>query len=392
MSVEGDEGFYLAFENRFRGSRETIKSRLQVYLPILDSLRQFISCPAALDLGCGRGEWLEVLAEAGFEAQGVDIDEGMLEAARARGFNVKRVDAIDFLRQLGDETLSVISGFHIAEHLAFNDLQTVVRESLRVLRPGGFLILETPNPENMMVGTSSFYLDPTHERPLPPALLSFLPDYYGFARVKVLRLQEAPHLIDAQSVTLLDVLTQVSPDYAIVAQKAGDDAVMAATQEPLEKEYGLNLERLAGKFDATHAATAASLTESANILREFVARQLEQNERQLEQKNQLLLQQHGELERLQNEIANLIAQKREDDAQLHAVKEQIDRLSRESGAQQRAATEQIDRLSRENDAQRRAANEQIDKLSQESERYRKSLSWKVTAPLRSIRSLFGRRS
>jgi SAM-dependent methyltransferase len=349
MSVEGDEGFYLAFENRFRGSRETIKSRLEVYLPILDPLKQFTSCPAALDLGCGRGEWLEVLTEAGFEAQGVDLDEGMLEAARAGGFNVKHGNAIDFLRQLGDETLSIISGFHIAEHLTFPDLQTVVKESLRVLRPGGFLILETPNPENMMVGTSSFYLDPTHERPLPPALLSFLPDHYGFARVKILRLQEAPHLIEAQSVTLLDVLTQVSPDYAIVAQKAGDDAIMTATQAPLEKEYGLNLERLAGKFDATHAATAASLTESANIIRDFVTRQLEQNERQLEQKNQLLLQRQGEVEGLRNEIANLMAYQR-------------------------------------------AAKEQIDNLSLENERYRQSLSWKVTAPLRTIRSIFSRRS
>jgi SAM-dependent methyltransferase len=341
MSVEGDEGFYLAFENRFRGSRETIKSRLEVYLPILDPLKQFMSRPAALDLGCGRGEWLEVLTEAGFEAQGVDLDEGMLEAARAGGFNVKRGDAIDFLRQLGDESQSIISGFHIAEHLAFRDLQTVVKESLRVLRPGGFLILETPNPENMMVGTSSFYLDPTHERPLPPALLSFLPEHYGFARVKILRLQEAPQLIEAQSVTLLDVLTQVSPDYAIVAQKAGSDAIMTATQTPLEKEYGLNLERLAGKFDANHAATAASLAESANVLREFATRQLEQ-------KSQLLLERQGEVEGLRNEIANLMAQQR-------------------------------------------AAKEQIDMLSLENERYRQSLSWKVTAPLRTIRSIFSRR-
>jgi O-antigen chain-terminating methyltransferase len=384
VSTESVEGFYRAFENRFRGSRELIKSRLRVYLPIIDPLRQFDVCPAALDLGCGRGEWLEVLTEAGFKPYGIDLDEAMLEAARMQGLHVTCADAIDFLRHLSDESQFIVSGFHIAEHLEFQDLQTLVKESLRVLRPGGFLILETPNPENIRVGTSSFYLDPTHQRPLPPGLLSFLPDYYGFARVKILRLQEARGLAEAQTATLLDVLTQVSPDYAVVAQKAGEATIMAATQIPLEIEYGVDLEHLAGKFDATHLATMTSLTESATLLRGIV-------EGDLKHKNELLAHQQSEIERLRLEIASLVAQVHEGQAQQRVAEAQIERLSREHEAQQQAAQEQIEGLLREQDAQQRAAEERIEKLLQENEGYRKSRSWRLTAPLRAVRSLFGKR-
>ena len=102
-----------------------------------------------------------------------------------------------------------------------------VAQALRVLVPGGVLILETPNPENLVVGTSSFYLDPTHERPLPWQLLSFLAEHHGFERVKTLRMQESAHLAARvarhEALSLMDVLGGASPDYAIVAQKAAPD-------------------------------------------------------------------------------------------------------------------------------------------------------------------------
>ena len=184
--------FYRAFEDRFRGSRELIKSRLRVYLPFIEPLTSIYGTCKAVDLGCGRGEWLELLVESGFEATGVDSDEGMLAACAERALPAERGDAISHLRRLPDNTIAVVSGFHVAEHLSFADLQTLVQEAVRVLKPAGLLILETPNPENLMVGTSGFYCDPTHHRPIPPTLLSFLAEFFGFARLKVLRLQERP--------------------------------------------------------------------------------------------------------------------------------------------------------------------------------------------------------
>ncbi|HET7400889.1 MAG TPA: class I SAM-dependent methyltransferase, partial [Usitatibacter sp.] len=220
--------FYRAFEDRFRGSREMIKARLRVYLPFVTPLAAEARPPTALDLGCGRGEWLEILAEAGVEARGIDLDEGMLAACREAGLAVETAEAISSLTALATESLDIVSGFHLAEHLPFADLQALVQQALRVLRPGGLLILETPNPENISVGATHFYLDPTHVRPLPPGLLAFLPAHYGFHRVKIVRLQEAPGMADNATPGLLNVLRDASGDFAVVAQKGGAAARLAA--------------------------------------------------------------------------------------------------------------------------------------------------------------------
>lgn len=243
-------GFYRAFEDRFRGSRSLIQQRLQVYLPYVQPLLQlYPPAPAALDLGCGRGEWLELLQSQGFAPQGIDLDEGMLAACREHGLPAVQGDAIAYLRALGDATQAIVSGFHIAEHISFEDLQTLVSEAQRVLKPGGLLILETPNPENIVVGSHSFYLDPTHQRPLPPNLLSFLPEHLGYARVKVLRLQEESRLVDSPRIQLIDVLGGVSPDYAVVAQKAASPEVLLAFDAAFDLVHGIGLETLAQRFD-----------------------------------------------------------------------------------------------------------------------------------------------
>jgi SAM-dependent methyltransferase len=236
-----------------------------VYLPFLQRLRRFHDAPKAIDLGCGRGEWLELLQESGIDALGVDLDDAMLAACRERGLKVQTHDAVEFLQGLADASQLVVSGFHIAEHLPFPDLQALVREALRVLQPGGLLILETPNPENIVVGTANFYLDPTHQRPIPPLLLSFLPEYYGYARVKILRLQESPQLASNRVPTsLLGVLSGVSPDYAVVAQKMAGAEILAATQDVFEANYGLTLEALAARYDQqTQARIAAAEARAA---------------------------------------------------------------------------------------------------------------------------------
>ncbi len=193
-----------------------------------------------VDVGCGRGEWLEILRDNAIPAMGVDLDDGMLERALQVGLNVKKMDCLDFLQQQEDGSLLAITGFHIAEHLPFEFLQSLVKEALRVLKPGGLLILETPNPENVSVGTCSFYMDPTHNHPLPPALLEFIPNYYGFLRTKILRLQEKAALRDEEtSVYLVDVLKGVSPDYSMIAQKRVRHRLSVSWTPILIKNMGL---------------------------------------------------------------------------------------------------------------------------------------------------------
>lgn len=265
-----NDGFYRAFEDRHRGSRELIKSRLLVYLPFVKPLHSLYKDAKAIDLGCGRGEWLELLGESGIDGHGVDLDDGMLSVCRERGLHVANADAIAALESLADESQLVVSGFHIAEHLPFSALQSLIQEALRVLKPAGLLILETPNPENIAVGTVNFYLDPTHQKPIPPDLLSFLPAHYGFARVKVIRLQEDKALAGHARISLRDVLGGVSPDYAVVAQKPADDALIACSSDAFAQEYGLTLDALAARFDqqalqaSECAASAATLARQAS--------------------------------------------------------------------------------------------------------------------------------
>ena len=241
--------FYKAFEDQHRGSRETIKARLAVYVPFIKKIQENHSNATALDLGCGRGEWLELLQDNQLTASGIDLDDGMLSACRSRGLNVQTGDAIAHLKSLPADSLSLVSGFHIAEHLSLDDLQTLIKEALRVLKPAGLLILEAPNTENLVVGASSFYLDPTHQRPLPSALLSFLAGYLGFARSKVLGVQESVPLREEHGPTsLFAVLSGVSPDYAVIAQKGGDASSVASFDTLFAKEYGLTLELLANRY------------------------------------------------------------------------------------------------------------------------------------------------
>ncbi len=263
---KGENTFYRAFEERHRGSRELIKERLQVYLPLVQHCQElYEECPV-IDLGCGRGEWLELLSEHGFAVFGVDLDEGMLAACEERNLPAEKKDALVALQGLPAQSQTIVSGFHIAEHLPFDILQEVVIEALRVLKPGGLLILETPNPENIIVGTANFYLDPTHQRPLPPALLAFLPEHYGFARTKVFRLQESAELRDLPKISIRDIFGGVSPDYAVIAQKKATLKRMALFDAEFNREHGLTIDTLAVRYDAAiserigEAETRALLT------------------------------------------------------------------------------------------------------------------------------------
>lgn len=243
------DGFYRAFEDKHRGSRQSIKERQRAYLPFIRPLAEIYSGVQTLDLGCGRGEWLELLVEAGFDARGVDLDDGMLAECRTRGLNVQTQDALTALKSLPDASQAIVSGFQFAEHIPFEVLQAVVQEALRVLKPAGLLILETPNPENVVVGTTNFYLDPTHEKPLPPLLIVFLPEYYGFYRVKTLRLQEPINLADARRLTIHDVLASVSPDYAVLAQKSADPAILQLVSQAFDLQYGVTLGMVSGRYE-----------------------------------------------------------------------------------------------------------------------------------------------
>lgn len=220
---------YVEFEEQFRGSPELIRMRA---LPYLDFLREAqvggIYTPV-LDLGCGRGDWLDVLREHGFNAHGVDSNEAFVAMCRERGLDVVAADVIGYLRSLPDASQGAVTGMHIAEHLPFEVLIELLDQCHRVLCVGGLLALETPNPENLTVATLAFYMDPTHRNPLPPEALRWMVQSRGFERVQVQRWtvardMGAPPLLAAElpgasSVNVLLSQMHAAPDYAVIARR-----------------------------------------------------------------------------------------------------------------------------------------------------------------------------
>ena len=229
------DDFYRALEDRFRGSRETIKARQSVYLPVVEALHGKVG-KKALDVGCGRGEWLELLKECGVPAEGIDLNEEFVDAGRAAGLTVQKADAMQFLAAQPENTYSLLSAFHVVEHLGFDNLLAFLKEAYRVVDEGGAILLETPNPANLVVGACNFYIDPTHERPIPSVLLSFAAEYSGFENVVVVPvnrgfihndLELMPSQLTGATVinkvvSALDTNLMQAPDYAVVAFKQRD--------------------------------------------------------------------------------------------------------------------------------------------------------------------------
>jgi SAM-dependent methyltransferase len=171
---------YAAFERRFRGDPEQIRDLYRErYVPLL------AEHGPVLDIGCGKGELLEGLRGAGIEARGVDLDEGMVAEARARGLDAQRGDALSTLREQPEGSLGAIISVHLVEHVPLSYVIALLEAAISRLRPGGIFVAETPNPESLIVLGTHFIIDPTHLRPIHPALMVFLCESAGFRDVQL---------------------------------------------------------------------------------------------------------------------------------------------------------------------------------------------------------------
>ena len=219
------DAVYAAFEDAFRGTREQIKEKQAVYIPILQEIGAGGADMPVLDLGCGRGEWLELLQDHHLTGRGVDRNGLMLEACRSRGLAVEAGDAATYLSGLPSGSLGAITGFHLIEHIPFQAFIALLDQSLRLLKPGGIVIFETPNPGNFHVGVQNFYMDPTHLKPLPSAMTRFFVEARGFSDVRILELHPYPASLrfpdDANGVgQRLNEYLYGAQDYAVIGRKA----------------------------------------------------------------------------------------------------------------------------------------------------------------------------
>jgi O-antigen chain-terminating methyltransferase len=177
------DGLYSQLETAFRGTREQVLELQRIYLPDVTQLKA--SGAPVLDIGCGRGEWLELLREADIPAYGIDLNDSFAEQNRARGFDVRTGEAVDHLRSLEPSSLAAVTGFHIIEQLPFERLVELLDAALVAIRPGGMVIFETPNPTNLIVGAAACYPDPTHRNPLHPDFTKFVLTARGYVDAEI---------------------------------------------------------------------------------------------------------------------------------------------------------------------------------------------------------------
>jgi SAM-dependent methyltransferase len=176
---------YMTFENRFR-PEGSVRERQAAYVDDLRDRKRVV------DLGCGRGELLALLRDAGVSAYGVDLDEDVVAIGKEQGLDVTGGDAIAHVETLESGAVDGIVASHVVEHLTPDQLWRLIASAAEALAPGGILILETPNPESILAGSVNFHRDPTHVRPVHPDTLSFLCESAGFSNVEIRRLSPVP--------------------------------------------------------------------------------------------------------------------------------------------------------------------------------------------------------
>ncbi len=195
------------------------KERATVYLPYVEALPFKKGKIKILDVSCGRGEWIELLSDQGYKAQGIDLNRIMVNISKELGLDAEEADIVEYLQSLEDESLSVITGFHIIEHLPFEVLMKMYDEALRVLRLGGMVILETPNPEYLIVGACNFYTDLADINTISPSTVKLILNNIGFSNIEIKSLHSNNDNATSILETPLKIFFTEEQDYALIGYK-----------------------------------------------------------------------------------------------------------------------------------------------------------------------------
>lgn len=185
------DDMYLAFEEKHRGSQTDVENKQRYYMDnFIKGKIDPESIGMVVDLGCGRGEWLTLIRENGYTGIGVDLNEASLQCCNANGVATAKMDVVEYLKTLPRESVKLLTSFQLVEHINTSRLIELFVEIGRVMRPGGLIIIETPNPVNVNVGASAFYLDPTHKRQIHPELLRFFAEENGLSDAEIVYWQQ----------------------------------------------------------------------------------------------------------------------------------------------------------------------------------------------------------
>jgi len=177
---------YFSFEKKYRGSRDEIKRKQEIFI------KYFKGSQNVLDIGCGRGEFLELLKENGIGAQGIDINQDMIDHCKKKGLEVKKADALTYLNSLKDNSLGGVFMGQVIEHLHSKELIALVRLCYDKLNKDAYFVAETVNTLNLVVAASSFHMDLSHTKPVHPETIRFLLNSTGFEEIEFEFLSPVP--------------------------------------------------------------------------------------------------------------------------------------------------------------------------------------------------------
>ena len=206
---------YSKFAERFRGTEEYVKAGQRLYLP------DFEGCRNVLDIGCGRGEFLEMMRDASVPARGIDVGTESVAVCRLKGLDAEIADVFPYLASIEEGTLDGIFCSQVVEHLPPERLPEMIRLCAERLARGGVIVIETPNPECLAIFGTHFYLDPTHTRPVPHPLLMFYLEEYGVGLMQLRRLSPAVETMPSLA-SLPDDFRDAffdALDYAVIGRK-----------------------------------------------------------------------------------------------------------------------------------------------------------------------------
>jgi O-antigen chain-terminating methyltransferase len=208
---------YIEFENQFRGSRESILERLDQYRGVLTYIKEEYPRAKALDLGCGRGEWLQKCQQYELSAQGIDASSSMIKYCKKEGLNACKGNIFKIMPHLKSNCYSLITAFHIIEHLENDRITKLLYEAERLLKKNGIMIIEMPSIDNIYVSTDSFYLDETHINKIHPKLLIYKLSLHGFKSTELNYINGEPE--EKQNHLMRKLFYNVGQDVSIVACK-----------------------------------------------------------------------------------------------------------------------------------------------------------------------------
>ena len=314
---------YIEFENQFRGSRESILERLDQYRGVLTYIKEEYPRAKALDLGCGRGEWLQKCQQYKLSAQGIDASSSMIKYCKKEGLNACKGNIFKIMPHLKSNCYSLITAFHIIEHLDNDKITKLLIEAERLLKKNGIIIIEMPSIDNIYVSTDSFYLDETHINKIHPKLLIYKLGIHGFKSTELNYING--EAVEEQTHLMKKLFYNVGQDVSIVACKKitlpklrggkgiTDSIIKYPEKRQIISEIDLNLEnsikllnQVSRQIEEESANREAQLLMQADQLQAKINQQADQLQAKINQQaDQLQAKINQQADQLQSKINEL---------------------------------------------------------------------------------------